>query len=459
MTRDELIARYKSLQQLQQQAEATLLPLPSVVQVSIGLKESQGVTSDDISFIVYVDRKRGLNELAADEVIPAEVLGVKTDVVEIRARQQETDESEYRPLKGGIQIGNGSGALGTLGCVAKRTADGATVFLSNHHVMFASGKGVGDKIGQPDFSESCCCSCGEIGTIAAGKVGGLVDCAIAAIKAGIGNVQTINQIGNIAGTADPVPGEVVRKVGRTTGLTTGKVKDPSAPGINDRGISFTDQIDIVPLDGVTLFSNAGDSGSVVVNSLNQIIGLHWGRVGLVSTSCKITNVMAELGITIPTAGDESAVAASPARMVTEAPPLPTDREILLSRVERTMRRTEQGRATLNVVLEFRFEVMRLIQSQRAVGAAWQRHQGPAFLAALFRSLKEPTYRIPREMEGISARSLLMSMAVVLEEHGSPGLRAAIGRHALALLKAAERHDTIEGMLAQLTGRGRPVAVA
>ena len=119
-----------------------------------------------------------------------------------------------------------------MGCMARRNVDNVAVIPSNYHVMMAQEKKAGDKIGQPDLSGSCCCTCGEIGIIVAGSIptGGVadrVDGAIATLKSGMGSVREINQIGVIAGTTAAVFGETVRKVGRTTGLTSGPYPEPA----------------------------------------------------------------------------------------------------------------------------------------------------------------------------------------------------------------------------------------
>ena len=458
MTRDEMIARQERLQQLRPQAEEILMKIPGVIGVGIGLKETNNELTEEGSFRVYVERKKSLIDVPSDQHIPDEILGVKTDVIEMDLTDQIVDESEYRPLKGGIQIGNGSGALGTLGCLAKRTSDNVTVMLSNHHVMFASGKGVGDKIGQPDLCESCCCSCGEVGTIAAGSipaggVAGRVDGAIATVKAGIGSIQEINQIGVIAGTAAAVFGETVRKVGRTTGLTTGTVTAVSDPASSSSGPTYINQVRVAPIAGVPKFSDSGDSGSVIVNASNQVVALLWGGNTGPSVANNIADVLAAFGITIP-AGVAPVDFVRDTISPVEAP---SDNAVLVRRLERTLRQTEPGQAVLTVIQEFRFEVMDLINHNRVVGVAWQRRQGPAFLAALFRSLKEPTYRIPREINEVSVRNLLMGMATVLTEYGSPRLRQAIDQHAMAILEAADEQDTIEGILTQLTDTTHAIA--
>jgi hypothetical protein len=272
------------------------------------------------------------------------------------------------------------------------------------------------------------------------------------VNTSIGTVQEINQIGVIAGTAAAIIGETVRKVGRTTGLTTGTVTDINSPANSTAGSSFTHQVRITPVAGVDKFSNNGDSGSVIVNATNQVVALLWGGNTGPSVANNIGDVLTAMGITIPAGVADIDFVRDTASPV----PLPTEREMLLRRVQRTLRQTERGQVVLNVVLEFRFEVMQLLQKQRAVGVTWQRHQGPTFLAALFRSLKEPAYQIPRQIEGVSVQRLLMSMAATLEEHGSARLRAAISRHALAILEAADQHNTVHAILQHLTGDSHPI---
>ena len=80
-----------------------------------------------------------------------------------------------------------------------------------------------------------------IGHVKRGQVTGTVDAAIADIDPAF--ATTVDQINglflngsnDIAGVADPVSGMHVFKVGRTTGLTAGKVVDADAPAHIDFG--------------------------------------------------------------------------------------------------------------------------------------------------------------------------------------------------------------------------------
>jgi len=98
-----------------------------------------GQPTNEIAIVVLVVKKKSPAELAPGEMIPAEVNGVKTDVVEvpIPSAHQTTpnpDTDKIRPLVGGIQISGPSGS-GTLGCLCTIASQPNKVFaLTNYHV-------------------------------------------------------------------------------------------------------------------------------------------------------------------------------------------------------------------------------------------------------------------------------------------------------------------------------------
>ena len=226
-TKEEMREIQEKFLRIHKEVEEELMKIPGVAGVGIGFKEVEGIRTKEVCFRVYVYKKKNLHDISPQEVIPKTIRGYRTDVIELENTSTIVDDSRYRPVKGGIQIGNGSGSLGTLGCLATLNSDGKWVALSNHHVMMAGNKQVADKvkIGQADYSSCCCCSCGEIGEVVNASIGGLVDCAIATLNSDIAHVNEINGIGPVRGTTASVLGETVRKVGRTTGLTIGEVVD------------------------------------------------------------------------------------------------------------------------------------------------------------------------------------------------------------------------------------------
>lgn len=136
-----------------------LLDKKNVVCVSSGFKVKNGVTTDIPSYIVGVVSKKDPNLLSSDEIIPSEINGIKTDVIEIGEISAlgtcVTDVvtggaacsphgSLYDPLQGGISIGceildrTQSWVIrptGTLGSICVDVADGSIVALTNNHVV------------------------------------------------------------------------------------------------------------------------------------------------------------------------------------------------------------------------------------------------------------------------------------------------------------------------------------
>ena len=108
---------------------------------------------------VHVAEKK---DVPAGEKIPATIQGVRTDVHQTRI-VPATDDQKYDPLVGGCRIGMdriiyGELKTGTVGAVVADNASGASMILSNFHVMCNytnwNGTGVTNKcIRQPPYIE------------------------------------------------------------------------------------------------------------------------------------------------------------------------------------------------------------------------------------------------------------------------------------------------------------------
>ncbi len=449
MNRSERKAMQERLQALRAEVEAELKTIPGVEGVGVGFKETNGRLTDEIVFRVYVREKLPTDAVPPEQRIPAEIRGIPTDVLTLSRDQPQDDTEKYRPLKGGIQIGNGSGSVGTLGCLAKRNDEEDWVVVSNHHVLMAGDKSLSDDIdaGQPDYCACCCCGCNEIGKVLNAAIGGLVDCAIASINADITKVHEIVEIGAVAGSAEAVVGDVVRKRGRTTGLTEGEVIDVNYPTTSTAGHSFTDQLRIAPAAGFERWSNSGDSGSAVVNEDNQVVGIHWGGSEGRGTVCKIANVMSAMNIYIPGTVGEGTESLATVEKNTAASRAPIANRAAWEAV--ADRFLYDDRPLSRLLQRHREEVWRLIQQRRAVTVVWQRRQGPAFVAAFHRTANVPAYRVPETLHGVSFGGLLLSLAAALEEHGSPALQSDLHRHALAWIQRVQDCRTAAELLERL----------
>jgi hypothetical protein len=465
-SREERLAEYLRLSDLLPQAKAILMAYPGVREVAVGVKEVNGKPTDVVAFRVYVVQKKADAEVPPAEKIPPQVLGVPTDVVlEANTRLIE-DSDKYRPLLGGIQIGNDtSSGTGTLGCIAQLTSDNSMVMLSNHHVMMSGGAAVGEKVGQPEISCCCCCKGNIIGTVLNALDNTLVDCAIARITDQPGFIMEVVDIGLLLGSAPLVgastvlPNDRVRKRGKRTELTIGTVLTPSMSTATK-----TNQIEIVPTAEFPRFAYYGDSGSVVVNDANQVVGLLWSIDSATETrgyANIITNVMTAMNIRIIDGGTPGTIPLGSGAFAEESALLEVD-DAPLREIARVLQQSEKGRRVLELVDRHRREINQLLNDSREVKVAWHRFQGPAFTAHAVKSAREHDHVIPPEIEGITPANLLIRMSVVLQDHGSPSLKADVEASTLPLLdllSAGGRvHDLLERFLAKDTAVDAGVSV-
>jgi len=291
-----------------------LLAKPNVVGVGIGMKETRGEKTGEMSVVVMVRFKLPLEGLEAGVAVPAAVDGVPTDVIQVgnlRAWQSRTDR--WRPAPGGVSIGHYLITAGTLGCVVRDRSSGTRLILSNNHVLansndaapgdlilqpgpYDGGQAATDRIGVLErfcpiqFSESEP-TCGiansvvEIGNAIASLLGAnhrliakrldpqainQVDAALARPDNFADVLDEIYEIGTVSGVAPAFLGMPVRKSGRTTGLTTGTINVIDATVSVSYGTgktaTFENQLVAGPM------SQGGDSGSLVVdgNSLRAV---------------------------------------------------------------------------------------------------------------------------------------------------------------------------------------------
>lgn len=301
----------EELQQVKEAHEQEILDKPNVVGVGLGYKEVGGLATGHLAVVVLVRQKvppQGLDGLAR---IPAQLDGVPTDVIqvgELRALQARTDR--WRPARGGVSLGHFRITAGTFGCVVRDRATGARLILSNNHVLANSNDAsAGDPILQPgphdggkvdsdtiahlarfcpiQFStQPGTCplarSFADAGNTLARLLGSShrleviqsrpsavnqVDAAVARPLAESDIVDEILEIGIVAGKVEASLNMEVRKSGRTTAFTTGRVTVLNAtvdvsygPG---RTARFEDQI------VTSAMSQGGDSGSLLVDGNSQ----------------------------------------------------------------------------------------------------------------------------------------------------------------------------------------------
>jgi len=249
---------------------------------------------------VYVTRKIPKEQLKPSELIPSEIEGVKTDVVEIgRIKKLQGYRERYRPAPAGVSTSRADqNAAGTIGWFMV-DEDGNIYILSNNHVWANENNATqGDKIVQPGLLDG---GDPENDVIAelydwididfAGNPN-TVDVAIA-IPLDLSQVYTsIMVVGGVTGKADPVQDSKAKKVGRSTGYTEGTIIDTSAT-LNvdyDSGTALFQDVFIV--QGEDIIVQQGDSGSPVLDEQGRFLGLLFAGSddGKTLVACKANNI-------------------------------------------------------------------------------------------------------------------------------------------------------------------------
>ncbi len=186
-----------------------------------------------------------------------------------------------RPAPPGVSIGHYQVNAGTLGCLV-RDQRGGLYILSNNHVLANMNNGqLGDPILQPGSSDGGVQPDDVIATLYSYipiQFSGFndVDAALAAPVSPGSVLLNIPGIGRIKGIAAPKIGMEVVKYGRTTGLTHGKIVSRSGNvriDFKGRLINFKNQFEVRGT-GKVVFSQFGDSGSVIIESkTKRAVGL------------------------------------------------------------------------------------------------------------------------------------------------------------------------------------------
>jgi hypothetical protein len=129
-----------------------LMHRSNVVGVAVGNKGDKTDPNGEPAVVVLVERKLPLSALSAEDVIPKQVDGVRTDVYEVGyLRAYDTPRDRFRPtIPSGVSIGHFKITAGTLGVIVTDRATGAKLLLSNNHVLANSNDAsIGDAILQP----------------------------------------------------------------------------------------------------------------------------------------------------------------------------------------------------------------------------------------------------------------------------------------------------------------------
>ena len=136
----------------QRLAQADLLRRRGVVGVAVGFRNYKEEVTDQLALAVLVQQKKPIEALSADDIVPSDVNGARTDVVEVgRLEALLNPRDRYRPnIPAGVSIGHYKVTAGTLGAIVFDKNTGEPLILSNNHVLANSNDAeIGDAILQP----------------------------------------------------------------------------------------------------------------------------------------------------------------------------------------------------------------------------------------------------------------------------------------------------------------------
>jgi hypothetical protein len=305
-------------------AEAVASASSNVHAVGIGRKIVDDKETKQLCVRVYVVQKLAESLLSAKSKIPETIDGIPTDVIEsppafIQAAPACTlnRKKRQRPVVAGISTAHFQVTAGTLSYFFHSTKTGddpnAVYALSNNHVYADVNQAhIGDALYQPGPADggTALDHFANLSRFVKIKLGGVkvnrVDCAIGKLLPGITYRATVCTIGKITGTNVAVEGMLVRKHGRTTGYTEGKVTDDSYDALVGMDHSnpaivalFKEQMRIERIAPYPAIGLGGDSGSLVVmKSARKAVGLYFAgpTSGVYGVANHIKNVLTELQI-------------------------------------------------------------------------------------------------------------------------------------------------------------------
>ncbi len=270
--------------------------------VGIGYRMVKGQLTNQIVVRLYVFKKLSKKLLGNGLLLSLNVDGISVDVIEsdIPSAHTGTNTEWTRPLKMGYSAAHERVSAGSMGAVVEHVDFPGSRFLLSCSHVFAPPRVPGKIIRQPsrldDFGPPRQVATLEKFTeVRFGVQENEVDAALARLLPGVMADNDLGKLGKLSplniirgGTAE---GQHIRvaKLGRTTGYTEGIIDDwhcreqitvntPEGP----RQAWFNEQLCVRP-DGEPTFSEAGDSGSIVVElkpngrAIGMVIAGTFGR--------------------------------------------------------------------------------------------------------------------------------------------------------------------------------------
>lgn len=270
------------------QLDDKLLKCKGVIGVDVDYKEVKGEKTDKFCITVYVKNKLAKEELSADEVVPAEIEGIQTDVVEClnvwpspesaeqMAAEVKTKQPQTPVLVGGLSISNQfDNGYGTLGVVI--LSNSVPTALSCAHVMVYPPSQPGQGVIEPGKNQGGTYPADSIGLVTFSRYGlNNVDAALVPILSSRpSSLGVVQNIGTVRDYGSTFIGQQVGKMGATTALTQGWVTSTTLMWRYTTSLGTITLDNQIRVDGTggSTFALPGDSGSAVINGGLYMVGM------------------------------------------------------------------------------------------------------------------------------------------------------------------------------------------
>jgi S1-C subfamily serine protease len=239
-----------------------------------------GIAAGKDKVLVLVEEKKPLDELEPEDVVPTEIEGVETDVIEVGKIEAK--------LNPGTSIGLSNAGTGTAGAVVRDLED--WYVLTNNHVAANTNRAIVlSAIHSPGRADGIG---PRVGALARFQPiwfnrDNLIDAALVRLDSRPSPTHPDWSL-------TPRVGWDVVKVGRTTGRTTGKVEALNATVNVNMGAQGTARFRNQIMTSYMLA--AGDSGSLLTSSGGHPVGLGFAGSDTRSFHNSIQNVKSLLGV-------------------------------------------------------------------------------------------------------------------------------------------------------------------
>jgi hypothetical protein len=245
------------------------------------------------------------------------------------------------------------------------------------------------------------------------------------------------------------PGDTVQ-IANVVGMTELNSKSYLVGNVNRAAGTFTiSSLDGTPVNSSTFgaygsggtvtafspFSSDGDSGSLVMDSSGNVVGLLCGSnlgtttqpAGLIGLICHIQPVLDALNVTVPTTGSFPGPQTVPANnnpyaaITSVADPRNT-----IAQVQSDLMATAHGIVVARALMAHQREVRTLVQTNPRVAAVWRHVAGPDMVQRLLAAVRDHDLPIvPHNPD--TARTHLARLVGMLKRYGSTALRDDVRR--------------------------------